>query len=314
MRSEPVASAPESGEDAPQIYRQMLVDMTAAGVPFLVGGGYAYALHTGIYRETKDFDVFVREADVPRVQEAHQRGGAEVEVFAPHWLAKARRGPVYMDVIYSSGNGIATVDDLWFEHAPSAEVMGVPARICPVEEMIWSKAFIMERERFDGGDVLHLLHEQGHRLDWTRLAARFGDHWRVLLAHLTLFGFVYPQRRNVVPDWVMAELVRRLRREQRQSPPRMAVCRGGLLSRSQYRVDVDQWGYRDGRLPPDGRMTHADIALWEQRRREDEKKSGGHRPHITHGDPDPLPAAPPPVAEPVPDPPVDTARAPARTG
>jgi hypothetical protein len=258
----------------------MLVDLTGAAVPFLVGGGYAFSLHTGIYRQTKDFDVFVRESDLPRVREVLERGGAEVELFAPHWLAKARHGELFMDVIYSSGNGIATVDDLWFEHATCAEVMGVPVRICPAEEMIWSKAFIMERERYDGADVLHLIHAQAGRLDWVRLASRFGEHWRVLLAHLTLFGFVYPQRRNAVPDWVMAELTRRLRREQRQPPPRMAVCRGGLLSRSQYVVDVEQWGYRDGRLPPDGRMTRADIALWERRRREDEKARGGHRPDI----------------------------------
>jgi hypothetical protein len=26
-----------------------------------------------------------------------------------------------------------------------------------VEEMVWQKAFIMERERFDGADVVHLI-------------------------------------------------------------------------------------------------------------------------------------------------------------
>jgi hypothetical protein len=47
----------------------------------------------------------------------------------------------------------------------------------------------------------------------------------------------------------MAELVRRLRVEQRQPPPRLAVCLGSLLSRNQYLVDTEPWGYRDGRLP-----------------------------------------------------------------
>jgi hypothetical protein len=275
----PPPPSPPSAE-AQAIYRGMLGALCDAGARFLVGGGYAYALHTGIYRETKDFDIFVVEADLPMVSDVLRRSGAEVELFAPHWLAKARRDGVYMDVIYSSGNGIATVDEAWFTHAPTAEVMGLPVLICPVEEMIWSKAFIMERERFDGADVVHLIHEQGHRLDWDRLRARFGDHWRVLLAHLTLFGFVYPQRRGCVPDPLVAELTRRLRREQRQPPPRMAVCLGALLSRSQYIVDVQEWGYRDGRLPPDGRMTHAEIDHWERRRREDEKKTGGHRPDI----------------------------------
>ena len=298
----PLPPPPEPpSPDAREVYREMLTVLNDAGAPYLVGGGYAFSLHTGIYRETKDFDIFVVERDLPAVSEVLRRSGAEVELFAPHWLAKAKHGDVFMDVIYSSGNGIATVDDAWFDHAPCADVMGLRTRICPVEEMIWSKAFIMERERYDGADVLHLLHEHATRLDWDRLLARFGDHWRVLLAHLTLFGFVYPQRRSTVPDPIMAELTRRLRREQRQPPPRMAVCRGALLSRAQYVVDVEQWGYRDGRLPPDGRMTRADIAHWEQRRREDETKPGGHRPEIAAPeDPTEGAAAPAAAASPTP--------------
>jgi hypothetical protein len=68
----------------------------------------------------------------------------------------------------------------------------------------------------------------------------------------------------------MAELVRRLRLEQRQPPPRDAVCRGSLLSRNQYAIDLDSWGYRDGRLPPSGNMSQREVELWEERRREDQ--------------------------------------------
>jgi hypothetical protein len=46
--------------------------------------------------------------------------------------------------------------------------------------------------------VLHLLHETGPSLDWPRLLMRFGDHWRVLLSHQILFGFVYPDKRQLV--------------------------------------------------------------------------------------------------------------------
>ena len=33
----------------------------------------------------------------------------------------------------------------------------MPGPLIPAEEMIWSKAFIMERERYDGADVAHIL-------------------------------------------------------------------------------------------------------------------------------------------------------------
>jgi hypothetical protein len=263
-------ASPTLLEKAHEFYREVMRALADAGVPFLVGGAYAFARYTGIERYTKDFDIFVKSEDVDRVEAVLAATGCTVERFAPHWLSKALRGDDYVDIIWSSGNGVAAVDDLWFEHAADGVVLGMPARLCPAEEMIWSKALIMERERYDGADVAHLIHEQAHRLDWQRMLDRFGPHWRVLLVHLILFGFIYPQRRASIPDWLMADLVRRLRVEQRQPPPRDEVCFGSLLSRSQFAIDVATWGYRDGRLPPHGNMSQREVDLWEERRREDQ--------------------------------------------
>jgi hypothetical protein len=44
-----------------------------------------------------------------------------------------------------------------------------------------------------------------------------------------------------------------------QSPER--ICQGTLLSRSQYLVDIEQWGYLDARLAY-GYMKQEDIDLW----------------------------------------------------
>ena len=153
--------------------------------------------------------------------QAFEQLGYETEMPFPHWLGKIHRGAHFMDVIFSSGNGVARVDDLWFEHATKTNVLGVIVRLSPAEEMIWSKAFIQERERYDGADVAHLLRETGPSLDWPRLLMRFGDYWRVLLSQLILFGFVYPDKRQNVPQWVMDELMRRLERQ----PPEPAERR-----------------------------------------------------------------------------------------
>ncbi len=175
---------------------------------------------------------------------------------SPVWLAKAFCGTDFVDVIFSSGNGIAEVDDDWFEHAIDAAILGVPVRLCAPEEMIWSKGYIMERERLDGADVAHLIHAWGRRMDWPRVVRRFGPHWRVLLVHLVLFGFVYPAERDVVPAALMRELLARLDGElDRPDAAAGTLCQGTLLSRYQYRTDLDGWGYRDGRVRPTGRMT-----------------------------------------------------------
>ena len=40
------------------------------------------------------------------------------------------------------------------------------------------------------------------------------------------------------------------------------VCQGTLLSRAQYLVDVDEWGYEDARAVPRGNMTEEQIQEW----------------------------------------------------
>src|SRR5581483_1635139 len=170
-------------------YCRAIAALTAAGRPFLVGGAYAFARYTGIERHTKDLDVFVHRRDVDAVFRTLEAAGCATELTFPHWLGKARWCDDFVDVIFSSGNGVAEVDDEWFAHGVEDAVLGLPVRLVPPEEMIWSKAFIMERERYDGADVAHLLRARAPELDWARLLARFDDYWRVLLSHLVLFGF-----------------------------------------------------------------------------------------------------------------------------
>jgi hypothetical protein len=236
--------------------------LNEAGLPYLVGGGYALAHYTGVERDTKDFDIFVRRDEYDEIMRVLSAKGYRTELTFPHWLGKASCEHAYVDVIFSSGNGVATVDDRWFEHAAQSEVFGLPARLCPVEEMIWSKAFIMERERCDCADALHLLLACAETIDWERLVTRFGKHWRVLFSHLCLFGFVYPSERNRVPQWVMTGLMGRLDREVRAAPPQVKLCQGTLLSREQYLGDIERWGFVDVRHTADSTMTPDDVVLW----------------------------------------------------
>jgi hypothetical protein len=120
----------------------------------------------------------------------------------------------------------------------------------------------MERERYDGADVAHIILSHGASLDWRRMIDRFGRHWRVLLAHLTLFGFIYPSERSRVPTWVMEELAERLKEETNSPDSSERVCYGTLLSWSQYLGEVLGGEYRDGRIKPYGNMTAQEVARW----------------------------------------------------
>ncbi|HEX2061672.1 MAG TPA: hypothetical protein VHK90_13105, partial [Thermoanaerobaculia bacterium] len=244
-----------------RFYRHALAILKDAEIPHLVGGAYAYARYTGIERHTKDFDVFIKEEDFGRAAWAFQKAGYKTELTFPHWLGKAFRNDDFVDLIFSAGNGVAAVDDVWFEHAVKDQVFGVDVDLIPAEEMIWSKGLIMERERFDGADVAHVIRAVGEKLEWHRLIERFGPYWRALYAHIVLFGFIYPSDRSKVPAWVMEELAGRMRKETQAGDAEEKVCYGTIISRQQYLKDISEWGYGDARLVHET-MSEADIDHW----------------------------------------------------
>lgn len=244
--------------EATAFYREVIGALQAADVPFLVGGTYALERHARIQRRTKDLDLFVRRHSYKAAARALGRAGFHVELTHPHWLAKARRDDWQVDLIFAGGNGLARVDDEWFSNAVRAQIVDMDVELCPAEETLWSKSFVMERERFDGADVLHIVRESAERLDWRRILRRFGPNAAVLMAHLTLFRFVYPSEAQRIPRWVLDAA----RVQAESTGPALRLCRGTLLSRSQYRIDVEEWGYQDARLPPQGVMTAEEIALW----------------------------------------------------
>jgi hypothetical protein len=239
-------------------YRQVISALNDGDLPFLVGGAYAFCRHAAIDRKTKDLDLMIKRDTWPalaRVLRAHR---IHTRLTFPHWLGKALSPDGQVDIIFNGGAGLTPVDDECFAHAVPAMVLGYPVRLCPAEEIIWSKAFVMERERFDGADVLHLIRAHAERLDWARLCRRFRGHEPVLLAHLTLFSYAYPSEAPRVPVWVMPAL----RAAARQLDTDARVCRGTLLSRAQYLVDVEEWDYADARLPPFGPLSDRDWLTW----------------------------------------------------
>jgi hypothetical protein len=257
----------ERDRGAHAFYRGVMRSLDQAGVPFLIGGAYALWRYTGVSRDTKDLDLFIDRGDWGAAGEALAASRITTELTFPHWLGKARRRGHFVDLIFNSGNGVTPVDEHWFKNAREADVYDMRVKLCPPEELVWSKSFVMERERFDGADVAHTLHALGSQLDWPRLLARYGHRWQVLLAHVVLFDFIYPDRRGSVPSWVREELLTRGLSGLAEpgglggAEPAPRRCQGTLLSRAQYLVDVERWGYEDARTA-DGAMTPAEVSAW----------------------------------------------------
>src|SRR5437763_14557442 len=100
-----------------EFYRRAISVLSAADVPFLLGGAYAICLYTGLARHTKDIDFFLRAGDVDRAFALFEQEGFRAEKTFPHWLAKIHCDDNFIDLIYGAGNGLCEVDDSWFARA-----------------------------------------------------------------------------------------------------------------------------------------------------------------------------------------------------
>jgi hypothetical protein len=226
-------------------YEDALKKLVESKIPFLLGGTYAFRAYTGIYRQTHDIDIFCKASDYPLILKLFDGFGFKHEITDARWLAKVFKNNYFMDVIFSTTQGVCPVNDTWFKRSHKMKLFNTSLQLMPVEELIWSKSYRQERDRYDGSDINHLILKKGDKLDWKHLLTVMEQHWEVLFAHIINFRFVYPADRDIVPKWVMKELINRVSHQLELSTPKDKVCRGKLLSAFQYNVDVNDWGYKD---------------------------------------------------------------------
>lgn len=222
-------------------YERALDTLARDGVRVMVGGALALNAYTGIWRDTKDLDLFCAPEDVPRALAALARAGFETEVVYASWLAKGWRGDVFVDLIWRNANGLFSVTTDWFEHATSARILDRDVLMVPLEELLLSKMMVGSRDRFDGADMLHLFYAAGDRIDWERLARLAGEHVGLLLSYMHMYRWGYPGWEHRIPDEVVDRYHELARRAESQYGPFRAL----LLDMHSFRVDVEDWGMPD---------------------------------------------------------------------
>jgi len=240
------------------LFQRVLRALTRGGVGFAVAGAFAFQHYTGIWRFTKDLDLFLPAEKVDLALTLCRTAGLVTEVTDPVWLAKAWAGDYYVDLISGMSNGVYWVTPEWIEHARQGEIQGQRLRMLAPEEMILSKIFVTRRERFDGSDICHMIYRCGTELDWDRLLNSVGEHWEMLLWHLQLYRYVYPAAMEVVPKPVWNLLCDRLRAESPGGEAgKPAAFRGTLIDPLMFEPDTAQWGLenledasRRRRMPP----------------------------------------------------------------
>ena len=238
---------PSFDDEQAEFYGEAIDALNRAGIRYMLGGALALHAYTGIWRDTKDLDVFVPEGTVGQVLEKLTEAGFETEITDPCWLAKAHSGDLFVDIIHASHNGTGPVDESWLANSKEISLLERRAFVIPAEEMILSKIFVVAKDRCDVDDVLHLIFAARGDLDWGRMLAKIDEHWELLLAYLHFYRYVYPSHVHYLPDPVLDSLHERCEQGAETAtndPPRF---RGTMLDKDSFAVDVEEWGLPDER-------------------------------------------------------------------
>src|SRR5690606_26242314 len=122
-------------DKASSFYKEVVSILLENKFSFLIGGAFAMRHYTGIYRDTKDLDIFCKAGDYPDMIHCLSTKGYKIEVNDPRWLAKAYKGPHFVDFIFNSTNNICPVVDSWFQNTKTVSLFGHKMKLLGAEEI-----------------------------------------------------------------------------------------------------------------------------------------------------------------------------------
>jgi predicted nucleotidyltransferase len=174
--------------------------LRSAGIPFLMIGGVASTVW-GRDRGTADVDVFVRPEAVEGVLRALEARGFDTWTEFEHWLHKARRDDVTVDIIFRTSRDIL-LDDEMLQRATAKEYRGRKLPIAPPEDLLVMKAVASGEDTARYWyDALGILSRA--EMDWPYLVRRARQHGARRTLSLLLFATSVDL---VVPAEPMAQL------------------------------------------------------------------------------------------------------------
>jgi hypothetical protein len=192
------------------VFERAIAATRAAGIPFALGGGLAASFYTGLWRGTKDLDLYIAPENKDAIADAMSAAGLsdyfEKVPYDRKWIYRATADGTVVDSIWALANSRAQVEDDWLTHGPTVELFDERVRLIGPEELVWSKLHVVQRERCDWPDILNVLYATATHIDWNRLIARVDGEDRLLASVLLFFSWLAPGRAASCPEWIWRRL------------------------------------------------------------------------------------------------------------
>jgi hypothetical protein len=188
-------------------YLSILREASESGIPLAVGGSMAVSSYSGILRPVKDLDLYVTPEEKDHlIAPLKQQGFKDYFDRVPYdreWIYRAVLDDPIVDVIWQMANRRAAVDHLWLSRGPVVQFETVSIRLLPVEEMVWNRLYVLQRDRCDWPDVFNLLDIAWDRIDWLYLKNRLQEDLPLLCALLNVYTWLRPEMISHVPAWAL---------------------------------------------------------------------------------------------------------------
>jgi predicted nucleotidyltransferase len=130
--------------DFEAVFAEVVTALDDAKVAHVLIGGLASAA-LGRPRCSADIDLLVRPRDARRALEALAARGFETEETNPHWLFKATKRGVLIDLLFKGPRDVY-LDDVMLSRARVLPVLGKAIRVVPPEDLLVMKALIHDEE------------------------------------------------------------------------------------------------------------------------------------------------------------------------
>lgn len=192
------------------LFRPVLEAANGGGPAFALGGGLAFSAYAGRKRNTKDMDLFVRPAErqhmIGMLTYLGFEDYYELMPYDRKWIYRGTKEGHIVDIIWQMANYRTAVDDDWLTRGPTIMLYDQIVRLLAPEELMWSKLYVMQRERCDWPDLLNILHAVGPEMDWNHMLKCVGDDAPLLGGLLHVFGWLCPARACELPAWLWERL------------------------------------------------------------------------------------------------------------
>jgi len=140
-----------------------------AGIPYLLGGGFAIWAHGGSESD-HDIDLLVKPQDAERAVEVLAEAGLKPEQPPEEWLYKVYDGEILVDVIFAPA-GLAVTDEL-IARGNELEVQAQLMRVMRPDDVLVTKLMAMTEHSLSYESCLEIARSLREQIDWDYVRRR----------------------------------------------------------------------------------------------------------------------------------------------